>query len=113
MSIDSKPFAHRTAPWRGIGMAAGAVVLFAAASPAHAVSFCVPGPGDRPETGLQGSVTLAERTGPGGFQGHWCGARKVAQHTLFNRGSFGDLQLKGTCVYASMRDPSDLNALTT
>src|SRR4029450_2767459 len=32
---------------------------------------------------------------------------------LFNRGSFGDLQIKDGCAYASMRDPSDLNALTT
>jgi hypothetical protein len=29
---------------------------------------------------------------------------KVAQHTLFNRGAFGDLQLKGRCAYASNRD---------
>jgi hypothetical protein len=80
---------------------------------AYAESFCVPGPGDRPETGLQGSTSKAEREAPGGFQGHWCGARKVGQHALFNRGSFGDVQLIGLCAYASMRDPSVLTALTT
>jgi hypothetical protein len=97
------------------GIAAFAVAMLAqlAAGSAQAESFCVPGPGDRPETGLQGSASLADRSGPDGFQGFWCGAHKVGQHVLFNRGSFGDLQLKDNCVYASMRDPSDLNALTT
>ena len=80
---------------------------------AHAESFCNPGPGDRPETGLQGSTSKADREAPGGFQGQWCGARKVGQHALFDRGSFGDVQLIGLCAYASMRDPSNLNALTT
>ena len=80
---------------------------------ANAVSYCVPGPNDKPETGLQGSISAADRNGPDGFQGFWCGVNKIAQHTLFNRGSFGDLQFKDHCVYASMRDPSDLNALTT
>jgi hypothetical protein len=80
---------------------------------AQAVSYCVPGPGDRPESGLQGAVPLGARQAPGGFQGFWCGARKVAQDSLFDRGSFGDVQLKGHCVYASMRDPSNLNLPTT
>ena len=110
-SIWSQP-ARRLTRWGGVAIAAGVMALFASTR-AQAVSFCEPGPGDRPETGLQGSVTLAERNAPGGFQGHWCGARKVAQHALFDRGSFGDMQLKGQCVYASMRDPSNLNALTT
>ena len=94
------------------GAAACGVALLAqlAAGSAHAESFCVPGPGDRPETGLQGSASPADRAD---FQGFWCGAHKVGQHVLFNRGSFGDLQLKDNCAYASMRDPSDLNALTT
>jgi hypothetical protein len=48
-------------------------------------------------------------TNPDGFQGYWCGARKVAQHTLFGRGAFGDLQIKtnpngARCAYASNRD---------
>jgi hypothetical protein len=87
------------------------------ANEAEAESFCVPGPGDRPETGLQGGVPGSERQPPDGFQGFWCGAQKVGQHALYNRGSFGDLQLivddRGHCAYASMRDPSDLNAPTT
>lgn len=84
-----------------------------AAHKARAESFCVPGPGDRPETGLQGQVPFAERQPPLGFQGFWCGARKVGQHALFNRGSYGDTQQIGRCAYSSMRDPSDLNAPTT
>ena len=80
---------------------------------ARAVSFCTPGPGDRPEPGLQGAVLLSERTAPGGFQGHWCGMRLVGQHTLWDRGSYGDTQLIRHCAFSSMRDPSDLNAPTT
>src|SRR4029453_5022389 len=89
------------------------VLSFVAGGEAQAVSFCPPGPGDVPETGLQGSLSLADRTRPGGFQGQWCGARKVAQHALFDRGSYGETQIKDNCAYASMRDPSNLNALTT
>ena len=103
---------RRTARW--VGMTLSAALLGALTTTgAQAASFCVPGPGDRPETGLQGAIPLAERTAPGGFQGFWCGTRKVAQHTLFDRGSFGDVQFIGRCAYASMRDPSDLNAPTT
>jgi len=98
--------------------AAFATVLLSplAAQNAQAESFCVPGPGDRPET-IQGGVLGSERQPPDGFQGHWCGARKVGQHALYNRGSFGDLQLivddRGHCAYASMRDPSDITLPTT
>jgi hypothetical protein len=80
---------------------------------AKAVSFCTPGPGDRPEPGLQGAVSLEERTAPGGFQGHWCGMRLVGQNNLWDRGSYGDTQLIRHCAYSSMRDPSDLTAPTT
>src|SRR6266705_1304391 len=87
-----------------------------AAQYAKAESFCVPGLGDRPEA-IQGGVLGSERQAPDGFQGHWCGARKVGQHALYNRCSFGDLQLivddRGHCAYASMRDPSDLDDPTT
>lgn len=92
-----------------------AIVLLSplAAQNAQAESFCVPGPGDRPETGLQGGVPLAERQPPLGFQGFSCGARRVGQHALYNRGSYGDTQRIGHCAYASMRDPSNLLSLTT
>jgi len=83
------------------------------ANVAKAVSDCTPGPGDRPELGLQGSVLIEERTAPGGFQGHWCGARLVGAHNLFDRGSYGDTQLIRHCAYSSMRDPSDLTKPTT
>ena len=69
---------------------AGCALAIALASPfavtkAHAVSYCVPGAGDRPEPGLQGGVLHDERTAPGGFQGHWCGMRFVGGHTLWER----------------------------
>ena len=83
---------------------------------AQAQSFCVPGPDDRPETTLQGGLTVAKRddpTVPGGFQGEWCGMRQVGHEPLALRGSFGDIQLFGLCAYASMRDPSNLALETT
>jgi hypothetical protein len=104
------------------GPAAGIALALALVSPlaadnAQAESSCVPGPGDRPETGVHGGVPGFERQAPLGFQGFWCGARKVGQHALYNRGSFGDVQLiaddRGHCAYASMRDPSNLDAPTT
>src|SRR5581483_10044011 len=89
-----------------------------AAHEARAESFCIPGPGDRPETVMQGGLSLAERTVAGGFQGQWCGMRLVGHNPLLNekglpRGSFGDVQFFGHCAYASMRDPSDLTLGST
>ena len=74
--------------------------------------LCAPGPGDQPEPGVNGHIPKSAMydpvTNPDGFQGYWCGARKVAQNTLFGRGAFGDLQIKNTgssrCAYASNRD---------
>ena len=80
---------------------------------AYAASFCVPGDGDKPETSLQGGLTVAERNIAGGFQGQWCGMRQVGHEPLGLRGSFGDVQLMGLCAYASMRDPSNLTLPTT
>jgi len=80
---------------------------------AQAESFCVPGPGDVPETTLQGGLTTAKRDAPGGFQGEQCGLRQVGHEPLGLRGSFGDVQLIGLCAYASMRDPSNLALPTT
>ena len=95
------------------GVSAALVLSAFFASQAHAATSCVAGPNDRPEAGLQGSVTLAERSVPGGYQGTWCGAREVGQNLLYDRGSYGSTAHIGKCVYASMRDPSDLTAATT
>ena len=80
---------------------------------ALAESFCVPVPGDVPETTLQGGLTTAKRDAPGGFQGEQCGMRQVGHEPLGLRGSFGDVQLFGHCAYASMRDPSNLRCRRT
>ena len=87
---------------------------------ASAVSYCTPGPDDRPETsGIQGGLKVSERDVAGGFQGQWCGARLVGHNALpasdtgLPRGSFGDVQLMGHCAYASMRDPSNLALAST
>ncbi len=96
------------------GAALAAVVLgLLISTGANAATFCVPGPGDQPEAGLQGSVTTAERNVPGGYKGTWCGARLVGANNLFDRGSYGSTARIGHCVYSSMRDPSDLTAPTT
>lgn len=92
---------------------AAALLSPLAAQTARAESFCVPQPGDRPETTIQGGLKTSERDVPGGFQGQWCGMREVGHHDLGLRGSFGDVQLIGHCAYASMRDPSDLTLPTT
>src|SRR5262245_4640551 len=109
----SKKKTRAGAARRGAFALAALLMSPLAVTGAKAASFCTPGPDDRPETGLQGSVSLAERTGPGGFQGHWCGMRLVGQHTLWDRGSYGDTQLIRHCAYSSMRDPSDLTKPTT
>lgn len=88
------------------------VLLAALPLAAQAESFCVPGPGDRPESGLHGSIAQAELDA-GPFQGQWCGMRQVGHEPLALRGSFGDVQLIGLCAFASMRDPSDLSLPTT
>lgn len=95
-------------------VALGVLLLSPFAMPeARAESFCVPGPGDVPETTLQGGLTTAKRDAPGGFQGEQCGMRQVGHEPLALRGSFGDVQIIGNCAYASMRDPSNLALPTT
>jgi hypothetical protein len=74
--------------------------------------LCQPGPGDQAEPGVNGHIPKSDMydpvTNPDGFKGYWCGVRRVAQHTLFGRGAFGDLQIKADgatrCAYASNRD---------
>jgi len=99
---------------RSLGLALAAALLSPiAAQQVQAESFCIPGPGDRPETTLQGGLKVTERDVEGGFQGQWCGMRQVGHEPLSLRGSFGDVQLIGLCAYASMRDPSNLTLPTT
>ena len=97
----------------GVGAAfALAALAVLVSSSAEAATACVPGPGDKPEI-MQGAVTAAELNAPGGYQGAWCGARLVGANNLYDRGSYGSSAHIGHCIYSSMRDPSDLTALTT
>lgn len=74
--------------------------------------LCEPGPGDQGEPGVNGHIPRSAMydatANPDGFQGYWCGSKKIAQHTLFGRGAFGDLQIKADgkvrCAYASNRN---------
>jgi len=85
---------------------------------ARAESFCVPGPGDKPEKSIQGALAQDDLDA-GPFQGEWCGMRQVGHNPLPSaldgkpRGSFGDVQLFGHCAYSSMRDPSVLELAST
>jgi hypothetical protein len=90
-----------------------AVSVFGATDPAHAQSACVPGPGDQPETGLQGEVPNSVRVPPNGFQGFWCGINKVGQNVLYNRGIYGATAIWGRCAYSSIRNPADVTLPTT
>ena len=95
-----------------VNLLGAAIALALLSGGAHAASFCVPGPGDVPETTLQGGLKQ-EVLNLGPFKGEQCGLRQVGGNLLLNeqglpRGSFGDVQLFGHCAYASMRDPSNL-----
>ena len=90
-----------------------AIFVFGGTDHAHAQSACVPGPADRPETGLQGDVPFSARQAPNGFQGFWCGMNKVGQNVLFNRGTYGATAIWGPCAYSSIRNPSDPTLPTT
>jgi hypothetical protein len=90
-----------------------AISAFGGKDHAQAATACVPGPGDQPETGLQGDVPLAARTVPGGFKGFWCHMNKVGQNVLFNRGTYGATAIWGPCAYSSIRNPSDPTLPTT
>ncbi|MGB6238123.1 MAG: hypothetical protein WBG16_12300 [Bradyrhizobium sp.] len=90
-----------------------AISAFGGTDHAYAQSACVPGPGDQPETGLQGQVPSSARQAPNGFQGFWCGMDKVGQNTLFNRGTYGATAISGHCAYSSIRNPSDPTLPTT
>jgi hypothetical protein len=96
-----------------VALLALAVSMPGVADRAHAQSACVPGPGDRPETGLQGQVPPTARQPPGGFQGFWCGMNKVGQNTLLDRGIYGATAIWDHCAYSSVRDPADVNLPTT
>ena len=82
-----------------------AASVFGVTDQAHALTACVPGPGDQPETGLQGEVPTSVRQGPNGFQGFWCGMDKVGQNVLFNRGIYGATAIWDRCAYSSIRNP--------
>lgn len=90
-----------------------AVPVLGATDQAHAQSACIPGPGDQPETGLQGEVPNSVRVPPNGFQGFWCGMDKVGQNVLFNRGIYGATAIWSRCAYSSIRNNADVTLPTT
>src|SRR6267143_2375334 len=116
MKFTMRPALSRSA-WTALALA---LLLLSplAAHEARAESFCVPGPGDKPEKSIQGALAQADLDA-GPFQGEWCGMHEVGHNSLPSakdgkpRGSFGDVQLFGHCAYASMRDPSDLTLAST
>jgi hypothetical protein len=69
----------------------------AAASPLTAMC----GPGDRPESGMQGQTTLADMASGRSQEPYWCGLRIVGRHDILNRGSNWQLARIGHCAYVS------------
>jgi len=105
--------ARKSAGWLRIFAGTACAAALFSMFTGEARAYCVPGPDDRPEQGLQGATLRSELNVAGGFQGHRCGVRDVGHEPLGLRGSFGDIQLIGLCAYASMRNPSDLSLPTT
>jgi hypothetical protein len=84
----------------GAILAVAASLLLLAPPPAAALSMtdkarC--GPGDVPETGLQGQVSRAEQLA--GFEGFRCGLKLVGQNTVNDRGGNHQLATMGDCAY--------------
>lgn len=65
--------------------------------PAAAGSPAICGPGDVPETGLQGQVPRAVQLA--GFEGFRCGLELVGQNTIRDRGGNHQLAAMGDCAY--------------
>ncbi|HMC71843.1 MAG TPA: hypothetical protein VKJ07_21980, partial [Mycobacteriales bacterium] len=57
------------------------------------------GAGDRPETGIQGDVPVADQLSGRSRQGYWCNIRPVAHDDFGGQG--GDIQLTwlGDCAF--------------
>lgn len=69
-----------------------------AAAPSPA-AMC--GPGDRPESGLQGQTTLADMASGRSQDPYWCGLRIVGRHDVLHRGTNSQLARIGHCAYVS------------
>lgn len=62
-------------------------------------------PGDRPETGVQGQVPVADQLSGRSQQGYWCNLRPVSALAVPGRG--GDTQMTwfGHCAYRAVKGP--------
>jgi hypothetical protein len=82
------------------------------------------GPDDRPETGIQGDVPLADQLSGRARQGYNCGLAVVGHDPLGGRGANANLAWSGTCAYVAgdgvavvdvsdPADPEQVGTLTT
>lgn len=87
----------RAAAHAGVVLSLLAAWLVAVPNAALAASPATCGPGDAPETGLQGQVPRAVQLA--GFSGFRCGLELVGQNTVRNRGGNHQLAVMGDCAY--------------
>jgi hypothetical protein len=86
-----------------IVMTALTVALTLPATPSAAMpsSAAMCGPGDRPESGLQGQTTLADMASGRSQDPYRCGLQIVGRHDILNRGTNSQLARVGHCAYVS------------
>jgi hypothetical protein len=70
-----------------------------AAASERATAIC--GPGDRPETGMQGETPLTDMASGRSLSPYFCGMRVVSKLEVFNSGQHGFLKRSRTCAYVS------------
>jgi hypothetical protein len=86
-----------------VGLVTVTLALIVPPTPAAAApspgALC--GPGDRPESALQGQTTLTDMASGRSQDSYSCGVRIVGRHDMFNRGSNWQLARVGHCAYVS------------
>lgn len=86
-----------------------AVALVAAGVPAWSASQPVDaqecGPGDRPETGVQGQVPVVDQLSGRSQQGYWCHLRPVGSNDIGGQGGDTQMTWYGDCAYRSTPGP--------
>ena len=78
-----------------------ALALAVASPPGWAAPADHCSPGDRPETGVQGQVPLADQLSGRSQQGYWCNLRPVGSNDIGGQGGDTQMTWYGDCAYRS------------
>src|SRR5437764_15420280 len=92
-------FGSRVGAALSIALVCGAGAALPSSTAALAKSPATCDPQDRPETGLQGEVSLADQATGRSQQGYTCGVRLVGQDNIGLRGNNFNLAWLGDCGY--------------